>query len=382
MTRPNYGPQAKKRARRLLEVLLAYAHDELEVCDDFPIQVNWQTEKQLVVRTKVRFLEELAAKDVYDSKLNKEQIKEALKRFEDFLEILEDNRTTTRGAEDWHFTLKLWHSRHEKAAIIARFEVEWERRRPEKSKQVAGEEASVRQTGFVNTAKHQDWGEAVDVSVFYGRTEELATLEQWIVKERCRLVTLLGMGGIGKTSLVVKLAEQIQNHFEYIIWRSLRNAPPIEDILAELILFLSDGQEINLPKTLDGRVSRLVHFLRKYRCLLILDNAESILESGERAGNYCEGYEGYGELLKIVGGLTHQSCLVLTSREKLKEIALLEGRTLPIRSLHLNGLNQVEGQEVFKLKGCFSGVDEEWKVIIQHYAGNPLALKIGIRTGA
>ncbi len=40
MTRPNYGPQAKKRAKRLLEVLLAYAHDESEVCDHFPIRFS------------------------------------------------------------------------------------------------------------------------------------------------------------------------------------------------------------------------------------------------------------------------------------------------------------------------------------------------------
>jgi len=46
---------------------------------------------------------------------------------------------------------------------------------------------------------------------------ELVTLEQWIVQSRCRLVALLGMGGIGKTSLSVKLAEQIQGEFEYLI---------------------------------------------------------------------------------------------------------------------------------------------------------------------
>jgi len=43
----------------------------------------------------------------------------------------------------------------------------------------------------------QDWGEAICVSDFYGRTEEFALLEQWILNDRCRLV-VLGMGGIGK----------------------------------------------------------------------------------------------------------------------------------------------------------------------------------------
>lgn len=42
----------------------------------------------------------------------------------------------------------------------------------------------------------RDWGEAMDVSVFYGRQAELATLTEWI-EEGCRLVSLLGMGGIG-----------------------------------------------------------------------------------------------------------------------------------------------------------------------------------------
>ena len=46
-----------------------------------------------------------------------------------------------------------------------------------------------------------DWGEAPDVTFFLGRRGELATLQQWVVEDRCRLVALLGMGGIGKTSL-------------------------------------------------------------------------------------------------------------------------------------------------------------------------------------
>ncbi|MBD2680571.1 MULTISPECIES: NB-ARC domain-containing protein [Nostoc] len=222
-----------------------------------------------------------------------------------------------------------------------------------------------------------DWGEAIFTSVFYGRTEELSTLEQWILDEDCRLVTVLGIGGIGKTALSVKFAQQIQENFEYVIWRSLREAPPVKVILNNLIQFLSDEQETeaNLPESFSERVSRLLDYLQNNRCLLILDNAESILRSGSRAGVYREGYEEYGELLRRVGEATHQSCLLLTSREKPKEVALLEGETLPVRSLALSGLKVVEGQEILKLKGL-SAAEDKLQVMIERYAGNPLALKI------
>ena len=222
-----------------------------------------------------------------------------------------------------------------------------------------------------------DWGEAIFNSVFYGRTEELTTLEQWIINEHCRLVALLGIGGIGKTALSVKLAQKIQDNFEYVIWRSLREAPPVKIILSNLIQFLSDEQETegNLPESISDRISRLLYYLQNHRCLVILDNVESILRSGSRAGLYREGYEEYGELLRRVGEATHQSCLVLTSREKPKEVALLEGEALSVRSLPLSGLKVAEGQEILKLKGL-SAAEDEWKVMIERYAGNPLALKI------
>jgi len=226
------------------------------------------------------------------------------------------------------------------------------------------------------SAQRQDWGEAIDVSVFYGREKELAILAQWILSDQCRLVALVGMGGMGKTAVAVKLAEQIQDCFEYVIWRSLRNAPTINEILAQLIQFLSDQQEINLPETLDGKLTRLMECLRSSRCLLILDNAESILRGGESAGYYRQGYEGYGELLRLVGETHHQSCLVLTSREQPRELASNENDTSPVRSLKLSGLQEAEARQVFKKKGAFAGSEEEWKILIQHYGGNPLALKM------
>lgn len=67
----------------------------------------------------------------------------------------------------------------------------------------------------------QDCGEASDVSFFYGRTPELATMKQWTLQNKCCLVGIFGMDGIGKTTLSVKLAEQVQDQFTYVIGRSL-----------------------------------------------------------------------------------------------------------------------------------------------------------------
>jgi len=230
----------------------------------------------------------------------------------------------------------------------------------------------------------QDWGEAPDVSVFCGRSEELTTLTHWILKDRCRLVALLGMGGMGKTCLSVKLAEKIQDEFEFVIWRSLRNAPPVKDILAELIQFLSNERETDLPETVDGRVSLLIRYLREHRTLLVLDDVEKILQGCNRQEmssnyppeQYRQGYDGYGEFFKRVGEARHQSCLVLTSRERPKEVGLLEGETLPVRVLQVKGLQVAEVEEMLRAKGSFSASPEEWSQLSEYYAGNPLALKI------
>ncbi len=222
--------------------------------------------------------------------------------------------------------------------------------------------------------RQYSWGESIDVSTFYGRTEELKTLDRWVTKDRCRLIEILAMGGMGKTTLAVKLAQQLSIDFDFVVWRSLRNAPPLTDILAETIAFLSRQQEIELAVDPTTHIARLMHYLRQQRCLLIFDNVESILLSGTPR-QYLAGYEGYGELLQQLVECAHQSCVLLTSREQVAEIANVAGNSLPVRILPLGGLSIEAGMAILEDKGLPLTIDKGQE-LINLYAGNPLALKI------
>jgi len=224
-----------------------------------------------------------------------------------------------------------------------------------------------------------DWGEATDVTSFYGRELELATLEQWALSDRCRLVALLGMGGIGKTTLSIKFAQQVAPYFGFVFWRSLHNAPPFEEMLADCIQTLSEQQDTSLPQSQERNIALLIELLQKQRCLLVLDNVETLLQAGSFESRYREGYEGYRLLIQRVAETPHQSCLLLTGREMLGELEPLEGRQSPVRALKLFGLGRAESQQLLKDKDLF-GAQEDWDVFVRHYAGNPLALKLAAAT--
>jgi thymidylate kinase len=86
------------------------------------------------------------------------------------------------------------------------------------------------------------------------------------------MIIVSGMLGIGKTTLIVKLAEQIQTKFQYIIWRSLQNAPSLEKLLDNLICFFSKKSDGDSIETLDSKILNLLGYLDRNRCLLILDD--------------------------------------------------------------------------------------------------------------
>src|SRR5690349_6330846 len=199
---------------------------------------------------------------------------------------------------------------------------------------------------------------------------EVAELSHWIVQERCRLVTLLGIGGIGKSMLASYLGQRLAPHFEAVLWRSVRDAPGCSELVADCITFFSETPPAEFPTSLEQRITQLVARLQAHHCLLVLDNLETLLASGDREGSYLPGYEGYGRLIGRLAESAHQSCVLLTSRERPREIEPLEGLRSPVRSLRLGGVDE-QAARVLLAEKELSGTSLAWQRLVAGYAGNP-----------
>ncbi|MEG4368816.1 NB-ARC domain-containing protein [Microcoleus sp. B4-C5] len=220
----------------------------------------------------------------------------------------------------------------------------------------------------------QDWGEAIDVSQFYNRQQELETLKTWISGNSTRAIGIFGLGGIGKTSLSVKLAQQLQSQFEFVIWRSLQQAPPLDAILGDILpIFTGSSTAKNYS------INALMEQLRQKRCLLILDNQESILQGGNRSGQYQQGYEEYRQLFARIADETHESCLVLTGREQPGGFAVRSGENSPVRSLQLFGISPPVCQKILADKGLKPTL-LQCQNLVNHFGGNSLAIKLAATT--
>ena len=216
--------------------------------------------------------------------------------------------------------------------------------------------------------KRQDWGEALDISVFYGRTEELRKLKTWTMSEECRLVALFGLVGMGKTTLAVKLAEEIEKKFKYVIWRSLNHAPSFPSFISDLEKFFSDKPKTDTTdseKNHHDSISSVKQHLQNHRCLVVLDGWDAILP------NNVADYEAYSQFWQWIGQTLHQSCFLLIGEQKPSEMAFLEGEK--VRSLQLGSLGEATKQ-IFLEKKLSN--PEDWEILIERYGGNPLVLKL------
>ncbi|MEG3932238.1 MULTISPECIES: ATP-binding protein [unclassified Microcoleus] len=219
---------------------------------------------------------------------------------------------------------------------------------------------------------HQDLSEMPELGNFFDRTPSLNTLTTWILQQNCRLITLTGISGIGKTSLAVQLVKQIKDEFEYAVWYTLDEFPTIDKFQSNLTQLFSQSENPDSSPTNQKRLP-LIKYLQNHRCLVVLDDIHNLFCSGELAGKYKPDYQEYRSLFKQIEKLSHPCCFLLIGWEPPKEVPQLTSENTPIRTLQLPGLDTAAAGEILRDKGL-AEIDN-CEALIQRYQGNPLWLK-------
>ncbi len=113
----------------------------------------------------------------------------------------------------------------------------------------------------------------INMTAFVGRQNELLEVRKRVLDPECRLLTLVGAGGIGKTRLALEVARQSENEFrDGVIFVSL--APLENPALLEATILEALGLKIAGDKA----QQQLIENLRDKNLLLVLDNFEHLLE--------------------------------------------------------------------------------------------------------
>jgi WD40 repeat protein/transcriptional regulator with XRE-family HTH domain len=224
-------------------------------------------------------------------------------------------------------------------------------------------------TGYAQTNREfkqrVDWGEATDNTDLSAREEELNALEEKIVVNTCRLVLIEGMKGMGKTNLSYRLGKRIQDHFDFVIWRSLDQYDYYEELQVDLLSFFGGEQSENDEK----KWQDLISYLKNYRCLLVFANIDKFLQ------DYSLNYQNLGcqRLLRWMVEGQKRSCLVMTSSIEPREIKLLKGSQF-VHCLQVQPLSIDAIRNIFRNIGSFVGSEGDWLQLQQNYSGNPFVL--------
>jgi hypothetical protein len=200
---------------------------------------------------------------------------------------------------------------------------------------------------------------------FYDRENELATISNWVFKQNTRLIAVLGLWGIGKTTLVKRFIDLNLEQFEVVIWKSLKFPKSLDLWLNDL---LNTCQKEPKEST-DNKIQQLLEVLSNHKCLIVLDDFQNLFAVGQMAGNYQSEYSSYQHFLKLIAEIQHQSHFILISQEKSAEMNYLNQESSPIQCLELSGFEAIDFLENKGLQD-----EERWLELIQLYEGNPFYL--------
>jgi predicted ATPase/transcriptional regulator with XRE-family HTH domain len=213
---------------------------------------------------------------------------------------------------------------------------------------------------------------------FVGRALELSKIAHILDNSACRLLTLIGPGGIGKTRLAIEIAARRADAFEdgvaFVALASVGTANQINQIVSTL----GDALRLSFGGQSDP-ITYLLSYLREQKILLVLDNFEHLINEAELVN----------DILQHAPNVT----ILVTSRSRLnlqsEWLFDVEGLSYPSRDVLITlhtlpylaeyGAVKLFVQRATQVQPRFSLSEVTLKSIIpmsQQLAGMPLAIEL------
>jgi len=209
----------------------------------------------------------------------------------------------------------------------------------------------------------------LEIKYFFGRAGEIELFKEWLKSPTYKILSIRGIAGIGKTTLMAKLVadlKQDRNIFWYRVheWSSLRNMlEHISEFLAQLgkkqlSTYLATREILDIEELIG------VLELDGLNALLVFDNYQKARDE------LVQFLSAFKEMLEQVDGTK----VVVSSRYT---VPFYDRRDVLVKKvvqeLELEGLDEESSKEVLRLKGLEQA---QWERIFRLTRGHPLLLEI------